>query len=616
MERATDQQKKKVPRSRLPPVALLVISMKRDRAGTPVQTDLRPHPDRERSSWDLATANSIPSDAPLDERAKRRKKAEILAEKADFRRELQSQTESSKELARQAGLPFWLLHGTTLEDTDLTSRSSCPLEEAFPFIPRHIGKVLSKQGIRSLFPIQAAVIPHLFHHTSQLLPADVAVSAPTGSGKTLSYVLPVVLALSQWEFSPPHRLRALVLLPTRDLAIQVADVLRPFMEPCGLSMALLIGSQSLAAEKEQLVRENPFLSAGSAAAGGVTWSSAAQPQLQLQEEGKLLYDTCVDIVIATPGRLFDHLKHTAGFSLDHVRILVLDEVDRLMSESYADWMFSLPRLCGASLRRQFEEELLRNPQSFSCEPAICYKWLYSATLTRNPGKLKAMNLSNPRYFSFTVVHSTKRYVIPETLDQRMLVVEPKNKIAALFCLLQQRRPWKPMREEAGSSSSSDDDGCRRFLKTIVFTSSVVSADRLARVLQALGLQRRVALYSSQMAQSGRTDTLDRFRMNETDERSIDVLVCSDAASRGLDVDNVGYIVSYDPPISVKNYVHRVGRTARAGQSGFALTMLRHEEVWVFKDMLRKMVTSFVKELKFKFDPMEEKVAAAVADVVR
>lgn len=254
---------------------------------------------------------------------------------------------------------------------------------------------LRGNGVESLFPVQAAVMEEL----ASGVEGDLLVSASTGSGKTLAYLLPVLQSLSGRLVC---RLRALIVVPGRELALQVATVLEPFTEALGLSMAVVVGQTSLVAEQKKLVRDQI---GGEVLAGG---------------------SSRVDILIATPGRLVDHLHFTPGFTLQHLQWLVIDEADRLLDQNFQDWLpevlrsaqsQSIPSELGlshdaVSFRANALPVTLAMGLDFWATPLR--KLLFSATLTKNPAKLAQIHLNNPVYLAVTV--DKEKYTVPADLE--------------------------------------------------------------------------------------------------------------------------------------------------------------------------------------------------------
>ncbi|EJD53343.1 DEAD-domain-containing protein [Auricularia subglabra TFB-10046 SS5] len=417
-------------------------------------------------------------------------------------------------------------------------------------------KRLKDLGIRELFAIQTALVPHLLAKPTRALylpyspPRDVCASAPTGSGKTLAYVLPLAELLAMRAVP---RLRALIVLPTRDLVAQVREVFEAVAKGAGLRVGSVTGAASFAHEKAQLVDK--------------------------RGESK------VDVLVCTPGRLIDHLDGTEGFTLQHLRFLVIDEADRLLTQSFQDWLARVlsaitpPSTPSSTLpSRPVAPSFLPHPfasagsnlrPDFEPPPRpSCQKMLLSATLTRDPGRLAALGLHHPQYF---VVSSSggaaapeEFGAVPEGLDERFCVIDPAEKPLVLAWIL---------REHVLLAAGGEEKK-----QVLVFCKSVEAATRLGVLLAAMlaDVGKSVASYSSDAPRS----LLERFRTG-----AVDVLVCSDLVSRGLDVPSVAAVLNYDAPVDARKYVHRVGRTARAGRRGDAWTMVEGQEARHFKELL-------------------------------
>ncbi|KAF5366978.1 hypothetical protein D9758_003963 [Tetrapyrgos nigripes] len=382
-------------------------------------------------------------------------------------------------------------------------------------------------------------------------PRDVCVSAPTGSGKTLAYAIPIVEVLSSRTVT---RLRALIVLPTRDLVTQTGTA---------------TGQHSFSHEQSQLVADRTTnLLAGSSK---------------------------VDILICTPGRLIDHLHGTPNFSLQHLRFLVIDEADRLLAQSFQDWLVQVlaatrpPKqvithsLAELSIHDALAPAFLHllpfpNVPSFITEKteSSCQKLLFSATLTRDPSKIAALGLRDPKYF---VVHGkdrndgildvvTEKFTMPATLKEHMIVCETSQKPLIFFHLVHSHN----------------------VVNALVFTKSAESTSRLVKLLEfvensfADSTRKPVTVraYSSDLGAAERKSILDSFKAQE-----IQILVCSDLISRGIDISHVSHVVSYDTPVDMRKYVHRVGRTARAGREGDAWTLVEEQEARHFKNMMKE-----------------------------
>ncbi|PPQ77116.1 hypothetical protein CVT25_010810, partial [Psilocybe cyanescens] len=444
-------------------------------------------------------------------------------------------------------------------------------------------------GITELF---AALLPFLLPSKESELylpynpPRDVCVSAPTGSGKTLAYVLPIIETLA---YRVVTRLRALIVLPTRDLVAQVRETVEVLSKGTKLKIGTATGQHSFAHEQSQLVQDKTVDLLGGSSK--------------------------VDILICTPGRLIDHLVGTPNFSLQHLRFLVVDEADRLLAQSFQDWLAQV--LAATRVRpptsvaqqppsEQEQESIARqsNPldsllpdglsptlldslasysiPSFFTEhkTTSCQKLLFSATLTRDPGKISALELRSPKYFivqgsdanhpeSNLMDVVTEKFSMPTTLTEYMIVSDPSEKPLVFFHLVH----------------------TRDITNALVFTKSAESTLRLVRLFDFFEAKRTqnqtftplvVRAYSSDLPSQERKSILEQFK-----NQKINILVCSDLISRGIDISHVSHVISYDVPVDMRKYVHRVGRTARAGRSGDAWTLVEQQEARYFKQMLKE-----------------------------
>lgn len=433
---------------------------------------------------------------------------------------------------------------------DITTFDQCPLK-LLPFLDPRLEEALQKMGISSLFPVQLAVWQETISPGS--FERDLCINSPTGSGKTLAYALPIVQTLSTRAVKC---LRALVVLPTRDLALQVKEVFAALAPAVGLSVGLAVGQSSIADEISQLIKK-PKLEAG----------MCYDPEDLVQK-----FQSSVDILVATPGRLMDHISNTKGFTLEHLSFLVVDETDRLLREAYQSWLPTVLQvaqccnnkfsLCAGNYASTFGS--LRTIRRSGVERGFkdklyprLVKMILSATLTQDPSKLAQLDLCHP----LLLTTGEKRYHLPDQLKSFKVICESKLKPVYLLALLQ----------------SLQGEKC------IIFTSSVESTHRLCTLLNFFGdLNFEIKEYSRLQRQSVRSKTLKAFRAGE-----IRVLVSSDAMTRGMDVEEVRNVINYDMPPYIKTYIHRAGRTARAGKSGCCFTLLHKDEVKRFKKLLQK-----------------------------
>lgn len=367
---------------------------------------------------------------------------------------------------------------------------------------------LEALGVTEWFAVQVTVIPYLLAQPrSRMLyrpfapPRDLCVSAPTGSGKTLAYTVPIVEVLRIRQIV---RLRALIVLPTRDLVSQVRSTLELIAKGTGLRVATATGAHSFAHEQSQICE------------------GKSAPQ--------------VDILIATPGRLIDHLDSTPGFTLTHLRFLVIDEADRLLNQSFQQWLrrvLAAVEIKSASPAREGEDIKAEAPfQLYSGElstvPLIAQeeaapsvqKLLFSATLTRDPAKIAELGLRNPHYITVqdndaeTGIVNHEHFALPHSLHEHMLVTTSEEKPLHLLHLL--HRAESPVRQ------------------ALCFTKSVESAARLVKLVELFedvraenaattktGEHRRLVVqnYSSELRPSERQRILAQATKGE-----IDVLV--------------------------------------------------------------------------------------------
>jgi len=343
-------------------------------------------------------------------------------------------------------------------------------------VPEMMVRRLARDGITAPFPIQEATIP------DAIAGRDVLGRGRTGSGKTLAFGLPMLTRLAESGKAAPHKPRAIVLSPTRELAMQISDALQPLVHVMGL--------------KHKLV------------AGGMPYP----PQFDALERG-------VDVLIATPGRLSDLIERGAC-SLEACQIVVLDEADHM-----ADMGF-LPEVT----------ELMDQV------PVGGQRLLFSATLDKGIDTLVEAYLNDP------VTHSTDdAQASVTTMAHHVLLVDPAHK-------------------KVVTAHVANRGG-----HTIVFVRTKLGADRVAMQLREEGVF-AAALHGG-LSQAARNRVLAGFK-----DGTVPVLVATDVAARGIHVDDVGVVLQVDPPADHKDYLHRAGRTARAGEDGTVVTLaLPHQK---------------------------------------
>ena len=333
-------------------------------------------------------------------------------------------------------------------------------------------RALAAGSIVEPFKIQTIVLP------DALAGLDVLAKSPTGSGKTLAFALPIVERVVPSDPRPT----ALVLVPTRELAQQVADEFRPLAAAKGLKVGVAYGGVSIGAQ------------AGAA--------KKAQ------------------ILVATPGRLED-LANRRAVDLSQIRILILDEADRMLDMGFKPQVDKLVR------------RMPRNRQTM----------FFSATLDGEVGELAHAYTSSPSRFEAEMPPEREAGVI----EHRFISVTADTKLETLVEHLK------------------ESDGL-----TLVFVRTKRGADRLASRLKRHGVT-AVAMHGD-MSQAARQRSLERF-----EKRQVSVLVATDVAARGLDIEDIEHVVNYDPPEEDKGYLHRTGRTGRAGRDGIAITYVLPEQ---------------------------------------
>ncbi|KAG8637462.1 DEAD-box ATP-dependent RNA helicase 1 isoform X1 [Manihot esculenta] len=435
---------------------------------------------------------------------------------------------------------------------DISQFEDCPFD-LIPCLDPRLKVALQNLGFSSLLPVQIAVWQETIGPGA--FERDLCINSPTGSGKTLAYALPIVQRLSTRAVKC---LRALIVLPTRDLAVQVKEVFAAIAPAVGLSVGLAVGQSSVSREISELIKRPRF-------EAGICYD----PEDLMQG-----FESSVDILVATPGRLMDHITTTKGFTLEHLCYLVVDETDRMLREEYQSWLPTVLEMTHPN-----SESIMPQVNSFfpsvfgrlktirrcgvergfkgKCYPRLV-KMVLSATLTRDPSKLAQLDLHHPLFLT----SGESRYQLPEKLESYRVICESKMKPLFLVALLQ----------NLGGE------------KCIVFTSSVESTHRLCTLLNFFGdLGVKIKEYSGLQRQSVRSKTLKAFREGE-----IQVLVSSDAMTRGMDVEGVRNVINYDKPPYIKTYIHRAGRTARAGQAGRCFTLLHRDEIKRFKKLLQKV----------------------------
>ncbi|EYC16444.1 hypothetical protein Y032_0033g2666 [Ancylostoma ceylanicum] len=391
-------------------------------------------------------------------------------------------------------------------------------------LPEPIAKLVQEK-IESWFPVQKAVLPCLLQdivHIPVIRPRDIAISAPTGSGKTLCYVLPI---LAQLGIHPRGQLRALVVVPVQTLVKQIEQEFKTF-NACGAVISALSGATDFRKEQQHLAPEGVCIS---------------------------------DVIISTPGRLMDHLTNpSSGVKLDHLRFLVVDEADRMGTMVRQEWLAVVERRSGGLMRATCLADILATRWA----PR---KILLSATLSRDVEELHMWNLHQPRLFRadeskskevgvdlHTLDHVSGALSLPSSIRHTVLAVEQKFHPLMLYLKIMEN-DWK---------------------RVLVFTNEKESSLRLSILISRLAKSKfTVEQLTGDLFGNRRAKVLKRFKNGTTR-----VLICSDVLSRGVDVEAVDCVVNYDLPKNDRLFVHRAGRTGRAGKSGHVLSLADGEAV--------------------------------------
>jgi ATP-dependent RNA helicase RhlE len=341
-------------------------------------------------------------------------------------------------------------------------------------LPEPITRGVRAAGYSTPTPIQAQAIP-------LILPGhDLVAAAQTGSGKTAAFLLPILTRL----LHGPRALRALILVPTRELAAQVEENAHQYSKYAEVSVGSVYGGVPIAPQERMLRYEG------------------------------------VDLLVATPGRLLDlHGRHSV--SLDEVEVLVLDEADRMVDMGFAPDLQRILKLL----------------------PAKRQTLMFSATMPPELNRVAKDALHNPQRLDLAPPSRPA-----ESIDQAFYPVPRHLKVDLLAELLE----------------GYDDHSA------IVFTRTKHGADRLHRQLKTRGL--RIGVIHGDRSQGQRERALGDFKRGR-----IDVLVATDIASRGIDVDDITHVVNYDVPRTPEDYVHRIGRTGRMNAAGDAITLVSPEE---------------------------------------
>lgn len=391
-------------------------------------------------------------------------------------------------------------------------------------------KSLKAKYSEGAFPIQKAVIPEIMHGVKSISPdplKDILVQAHTGSGKTVAYGVPIVEALRKVQSLP--RLRALIIVPTNSLTGQIREVIEQLAKGTTINVAMLRTDRSFREEREVITRHVPH------------------------------------ILVTTPGRMVDHLQ-SGSIHFERLQYLVIDEADRLLNQSFQSWVDVVMSNIPSPTHDQSENW---------CRPV--QKLVFSATLTTDAGKLAPLKIHDPKLFILGDQEELEKgkereYAVPTELEEYLVPVKSDG--------------LKPLRLV---QLFKDKDISHR---VIVFVKDNETAARLARTIPLIEEEiynnettYSVERYSGEVEHNKRKKVLKDFKHG-----SVGIIVCTDMVSRGIDIENVEVVVNYDLPTTAKDYVHRVGRTARAGKIGSAWNLASSKEDHKkFKRISRKIL---------------------------
>ncbi|MDI1487625.1 MAG: ATP-dependent RNA helicase dbp6 [Ramalina farinacea] len=460
-------------------------------------------------------------------------------------------------------------------------------------------------------------------------------SAPTGSGKTLAYAVPIS---DCFRNCTGKLLTALIIVPTRELVGQAKEMLNACIgSNKAIQIATADGSRPFKEEQIALVQKYQRYDPEA--------YEAEEQEVQVRPDNELFYkmlsnnfglesdchgiayddermlnhvydyQSKATVLISTPGRLVEHLKSTKGFTLRHVELLVIDEADRILDDSFQDWLDAVM------------PDLERPPEPLGINKILedafllplkkqARKIILSASMTKDVSKLAGLNLRTPQLLVLEDPYDDdeeshlrsgaqgQSYTLPSSLRENAVsLTNVDTKPLELIRVMESAQHLLENREKEASQSSDEDasplsdsdssispshppsnqEGPHAFKirGTLVFTKSTESAHRLFRLLTLLRPE-----YSSQIAtftkSSANIKTLKRFA-----KQKISILIATDRASRGLDIPHLEHVINYDMPSSQESYVHRVGRTARAGKAGLATTLVAHHQArWFWNEIAR------------------------------
>ena len=364
-------------------------------------------------------------------------------------------------------------------------------------------KAIKELGYEKATTIQQRAIPYIFQKK------DIFATAQTGTGKTAAFALPILQKLKKHHNS---KIRALILAPTKELSIQIKEDIDSYAKYLDIKTMAIIGAKELISQKKALKSQN------------------------------------ADILVATPGRIIEHLN--TGLELKEIEFFVLDEADRML-----DMGFSKDIKTIVSFLNKKHQTLL-----------------FSATYSDKVRKLSKLILKKPVF-----IETAKKNSTVENINQIAYLVDEDKKAECCAYLI----------------------GSRNFSQVLVFTKTKSSADELVKELKKFALKAEVI--HGDIQKSTRLKRLNQFK-----EKKINVLVATDIASRGLDIEDLPFVINYELPALAQDYVHRVGRTGRAGKYGEAISLLDIYERSEIKKIEKLISKKIKKETLEGFEPNPNK----------
>ncbi|KAG4304490.1 hypothetical protein PORY_002200 [Pneumocystis oryctolagi] len=470
-----------------------------------------------------------------------------------------------------------------------------PLDH-FTYLNNELKHKLQSKNYTQLFPVQETTIK-LILNNSNYFKGDIFIGAPTGSGKTLAYVIPITQVLSKRKII---RLRCLVVLPTKELVSQVRECFEQCASVGGLKkIGISTGQRSFSHEQSKLVgnTENFF-------AGGLS---------------------SVDILICTPGRLVDHIQNTPNFSLQHLKYLVIDEADRLFGQRFQNWVevvineietsksyknsnykpvLDFPDAVDDPLKLIFYDNFTMDKKPYNVQ-----KLIFSATLTCNPEKIANLRLRNPQLVLVegSKLNSSKClseekmllknddmfiFFVPPTLIEYAILIESDAKPLYLYYLI------KTHKMKGVLCFTKSNKSAARLFKLLTFihegfasklTNLITNNDNVKDTFCTV---KTFGLFTNNVPRKQRNIALEEFKNGD-----IKIFICSDLIARGIDLPQVFHVINYDIPQTSRQYIHRVGRTARAGKSGKAWTLYQEFE----SKKVRKILKSIGRKKEIIFE---------------